>query len=96
MSGIRSITRIEPGQLALVMGVMNALLGILFAILMFCISLLVPKGPASPFGSLGSGFFLILIPIFYGIFGYIGGFIGAFIYNFVANTVGGVKVTISD
>jgi hypothetical protein len=94
MSSIRSITRIEPGQFALMMAAIGALFGILFALLIFMFASIVPTG--SPYAALGKGFTVILLPIFYGIGGYIFGLIEAFVYNLVAGTVGGIKVTVSD
>jgi hypothetical protein len=94
MSNIRSITRIEPGQFALIMGVTYVLIGIIIGVLMYLFTSMIPM-PA-PFGSAARGIGVIFIPIVYGIIGYICGFIGAMIYNLVAGTVGGIKVTVSD
>ncbi len=93
MSSIRSITRIEPGQFALVMGATYALMGIIFAILMFMFASLLP---VPGIGNMGRGLAVFLIPVIYGVLGYVCGFIGAAIYNLVAGTVGGIKVTVSD
>jgi hypothetical protein len=94
MSSIRSITRIEPGQFALIMGVTYVLIGIIIGVLMYLFTSMIPM-PA-PFGSAARGLGVIFIPIIYGIIGYICGFIGAMIYNLVAGTVGGIKVTVSE
>lgn len=94
MSSIRSITRIEPGQFALIMGVTYVLLGIIIGLLMYLFTSMIPM-PA-PFGNTARGIGVIFIPIIYGVFGYICGFIGAVIYNLVAGTVGGIKVTVSE
>jgi ABC-type antimicrobial peptide transport system permease subunit len=94
MSSIRTISRIEPAQFALILGVTYALLGILFGVLFFVFSSFIPSSAGFP--GMSGGFMIIMFPIMYGIFGYIGGFIGALIYNMVAGTVGGVKVTVTD
>ena len=94
MSSIRSISRIEPGQFALVLGATYALVGVFLAIFFFLISSFIPA--SAGFGFMGRGFMIILFPVFYGVGGYISGFIGAWIYNLVSGTVGGVKVTVAD
>ena len=94
MSSIRTITRIEPGQFALILGVTYALLGIIVGILMFMFVSLIPNMPAM--GGMGRGMTVIFIPILYGVFGYVFGFIGAAVYNLVAGSVGGIKVTVSE
>ncbi len=94
MSSIRSISRIEPGQFALVLGATYALLGIFGAIMIFLFTSFIPASAGIP--AMGRGIWIILIPIMYGVFGYIGGFIGALIYNLVCGTVGGIKVTVAD
>lgn len=94
MSNIRSITRIEPGQLALMMGAGYAILGVIIGLLLFAVAAAVPK--STPFAGMTGGVAVIAMPIIYGIIGYIGGLITALVYNFVAGTVGGIKVTVSD
>ncbi len=95
MSNIRSITRIEPGQFALMMGATYALLGIIFGVIVFAFVAAIPMAGAS-FGALGRGMGVLFFPVIYGIIGYIGGLVGALIYNLAAGTVGGIKVTVSD
>jgi hypothetical protein len=95
MTGIRTISRIEPGQLALVMGGTYVLFGIIGAVLVYAFASMIPSASSSTFGMM-TGFGVILIPVFYGIFGYIGGFIAAVIYNVVCGTVGGIKVTVEE
>ncbi len=94
MSSIRSITRIEPGQFALIMGVTYVLLGIILGVMMFLFTSMIPM--PTPFGSAARGVGAIFSPIIYGVLGYVSGFIGAIVYNLVAGTVGGIKVTVSD
>lgn len=94
MSSIRSISRIEPGQFALIMGATYALLGILFAILLFMFTAFIPASVG--LGAMSRGIGVLFVPILYGILGYVSGFIGAAIYNLVAGTVGGIKVTVTE
>ena len=94
MSSIRSITRIEPGQFALIMGVTYLLIGIIIGVLMYLFTSMIPM--PTPLGSTARGIGVIFIPIIYGVIGYICGYIGAAIYNLVAGTVGGIKVTVSE
>jgi hypothetical protein len=93
MSSIRSITRIEPAQFALIMGATYALIGIIFAVVMF---LFMSIAPFPGLGGIGRGVGVIFFPVIYAILGYVIGFIGAMLYNLVAGTVGGIKVTVSD
>jgi hypothetical protein len=94
MDNIRSISRIEPGQLALMMGAGYAILGVIFGLLFFGVASFLPA--ASPFGGMGPAMMIVAFPIMYGIMGYILGLISAVIYNILAGTVGGIKVTVSD
>lgn len=94
MSSIRSISRIEPGQFALIMGATYVLFGILAAVVLFMFTSLIPA--SAGLGSMSRGIGVIFVPIIYGVLGYVCGFIGAVIYNLVAGTVGGIKVTVTD
>lgn len=94
MGNIRSITRIEPGQLALMSGAGYAIFGLIFGLIFFGIASVMPA--ARQFGGMAPALLIIVFPIMYGIFGYIGGLISAAIYNILAGIVGGIKVTVSD
>jgi transmembrane protein DUF3566 len=93
MSTIRSITRIEPAQFALIMGATYALIGIIMAVFTFLFMSFVPL---PGLGGIGRGVGVIFFPVIYAILGYVIGFIGAVLYNLVAGTVGGIKVTVSE
>jgi hypothetical protein len=95
MSSIRSISRIEPGQFALIVGATYVVFGIFAAVLVYLFMSVMPI-PGLGGMNMGTGVTVIVLPILYGIFGYIFGFIGALIYNLVAGTVGGIKVTVSE
>ncbi len=51
-------------------------------------------------GAFGSALFgvgaIIILPIFYGIFGFIGTLIGAFLFNLAAGLTGGVEIEVKD
>lgn len=94
MSSIRSISRIEPGQFALIMGATYVLFGIIAAVLLFVFTSMIPA--SAGLGGMTRGIGVIFVPIIYGILGYVCGFIGAVIYNLVAGTVGGIKVTVTE
>jgi hypothetical protein len=94
MSSIRSISRVEPGQFALVTGVTYVFFGIIAAVLMFLFTSMMPA--TAGFGSMVRGVGVIFLPIIYGVLGYIFGFIGALVYNVVAGVVGGIKFTVTE
>ncbi len=54
MGNSRSITRIEPGQLALMMGAGYAILGLILGPIFFCIASVMPA--ARPFGGIAPAF----------------------------------------
>jgi hypothetical protein len=94
MSSVRSISRIEPGQFALIMGATYLLIGIIMAVLIFAFASFIPS--AAGLGMMTGGVTIIVIPIIYGVIGFVCGLIGAVIYNLVAGTVGGIKVTVTE
>ncbi len=99
MSSIRSISRIEPAQLALVSGIIYGVFGVIVFCLMFLSVSMVSMASMPMMGAwrgMASGAWLILMPVLYAVLGYISGFIGALVYNLVAKAVGGIKVTVSD
>lgn len=89
---IHRVRHIGVAQLAKTMGVLDALLGLVFAVCFFLIGSMVPSsglGKAFPMGGIGV---VILIPLLYGFFGYIVGALIAWLYNVVAGWVGGVEL----
>ena len=93
MSSIRSITRIEPAQFALIMGATYALIGIIMAVFTF---LFISIVPFPGLAGIGRGVGVIFFPVIYAILGYGGGCSGARLDNLCVGTVGGIKVTLSD
>ncbi len=76
------------------MGLIGAIFGIIYAFF-FAFSIgfstkSVLLGIAAFFG------FLILIPVFYGVFGFLGGLLGGALYNWAAKKIGGIKIEIGE
>jgi hypothetical protein len=86
------ITRVDPLQVAKVLGVLYVVIGfiILVPVFMFINKAAPQEAQGLGFG-LGMGFTLVM-PVIYGIFGFIFTLIGAALYNFVAGMVGGIEV----
>ena len=94
-----TIRRIGVLSTAKVLGVLYALLGLIFGALFTCISLFGALAARSVFGEGGGDFgalfgigAIIVLPILYGILGFIGGAIMAALYNLVAGWVGGIEL----
>jgi hypothetical protein len=82
----QQIRRFGVGQTAKVVGVLYALMGLVFVPIFLMGSMFSPNKPA-----FGAGFALLL-PILYGVLGFIFTAIACAIYNFVAGLVGGIEV----
>ncbi len=80
------IRRFGVGQTAKVVGVLYALMGVVFVPFVLIASMISPNK-----SGVGAGFALAL-PIIYGVCGFIFTAIGCAIYNFVAGLVGGIEV----
>ena len=96
MSSIRSISRIEPAQLALISGIIYGVFGIIVFCLMFLSVSMIRMPMMGAWGGMTGGVWMLLMPVLYAVLGYLSGFIGALVYNVVAKAVGGIKVTVSD
>jgi hypothetical protein len=83
------IRRFGVAQTAKVIGVLYALMGLIFVPFLLIVSLYAPSKPG-----FGPGFALLL-PIIYGVAGFIFTALGCVIYNFVAGLVGGVEVELN-
>jgi len=96
-----TVRRVGVFSLAKIMGVLYALLGLIFGALATCFSL-VGAMAAMPQLSEGSGDQLfgllfgvgaiIFLPLFYGLMGFISGLLMAFLYNLVAGWIGGIEL----
>jgi hypothetical protein len=87
---MRQIRRFGVFQTAKMIGVLYALMGLLFAPIFIIASMFGVEG--SPFGIV----FALLIPVIYGVLGFIMTAIGAAIYNGVAGLVGGIEVEFAE
>lgn len=83
----KQITHISPLQTAKVLAVMYFVIALPFLLLM-----LVMPGPRPPFFS----GLLLVMPIFYALFGFLFTLFGAWVYNFVAQRIGGIEFTTRD
>ncbi len=91
---VRRIRRLDPLQTGKVLGVLYALMGLIFLPIFWLIGKAMPA-EAGAGGSLLMGFG-IMMPIVYGLFGLIFGAIGAAIYNLVAGWTGGLQVEVEE
>ncbi len=91
---VRRIRRLDPLQTGKVLGVLYALMGLIFLPIFWLISKAMPA-EAGAGGSLLMGFG-IMMPIVYGLLGLIGGAIAAAVYNLVAGWTGGLQVEVED
>ncbi len=82
----QQILQFGVGQTAKVVGVLYALMGLIFVPIVLIVSMVSPNK-----SEFGAGFALAL-PIIYGVLGFIFTAIGCVIYNFVAGLVGGIEV----
>lgn len=84
----KTITRIGPLSAAKVMALLYFLISIPFMLIMAVVSLFAPAG-----GDRIGIVMIILVPIFYALFGFIFTLIGAWLYNLIASVVGGIEYT---
>jgi hypothetical protein len=82
----KQLIRVAPRQTAKVMAVLWFLFTLPFVLLMSLV-FMKAHGPKPPVG------FVLLMPVFYAVFGYIFTLIGAWLYNVVAKRVGGIEFT---
>ncbi|MBW2972868.1 hypothetical protein KY346_00570 [Candidatus Woesearchaeota archaeon] len=85
--GVFSLAKIQ----AILMAIMGLLVGIFYAILGTAMGPAMGAQGANLLHSLGL-LSIVIMPIFYGVFGFISGLIGGFLYNIVAGAVGGVEL----
>ncbi len=94
----KRLKRVAPLQLGIVSAAVYALLSLVFVPFILLATLFgatADKGTqvSAVFGGL---FMIILLPVFYTIFGFIGGIITAAIYNLVAKFTGGIEFTVEE
>jgi len=98
------IKRIAPLSAAKVAGLIYALIGLPFALLVWGVSLVglnysgMSNSPFLPFSpayvTTGGAIAVIVLPLFYGSFCFLMTLIGTSVYNLVAGLVGGVRVEV--
>ena len=82
------IRRFGVGQTAKVLGVLYALLGVLFIPFFMLASMFAPD---QSFGGVGLA---LIFPVIYGVIGFIFTAIGCLFYNLVAGWVGGIEIEV--
>ncbi len=103
----KKITRIGVLKCGLIQSVIGAVMGLIVGVIYFGMfsmgGLLSGISGMEEFGAMGAGIgigmgvaFLVLIPIFYAIFGFIGGVIIAAVFNLAAGWIGGIDVQLED
>jgi|tagenome__1003787_1003787.scaffolds.fasta_scaffold20785105_3 hypothetical protein len=98
----RTVKRFEPVQLGKMLGVLYALMGLIFVpffILFAAIGAFAQpnSGNQAGAGAIAVGVaagMALAMPICYGVFGFIFGLISAAIYNLVARWIGGIEVEV--
>jgi len=93
------VKRVVPLSAAKMVGVLNMLFGLLFGALISLVSILGGAiGAATDDNQFAGMLFgagaIIILPIFYGVFGFVTTLIGAALYNVVASMVGGVELEV--
>ena len=93
------VTKVGPLSFAKIAGMVYALMGLCFGGLVTLFSLVgaafVPQeADAGLMGMLFGVAAVVLLPIFYGVFGFVMTLIGAWLYNVVAGLVGGVELEV--
>jgi predicted Co/Zn/Cd cation transporter (cation efflux family) len=83
---VQRVRRFSIAQTAKVIGLLYAVMGLIFLPIFVIVALAAPRE-----AGFGIGFALVL-PILYGVMGFIVAAIGCALYNWVAGMVGGVEV----
>jgi hypothetical protein len=89
------ITRVGPLSVAKVVGLLNAIIGLLFGGVISLIGMAgfaAGESDASPFAALFGVGAVILLPIVYGCFGFVSTLIMAWLFNIIVGITGGVEV----
>ena len=100
----KELRRIAPLRAGVVVGILQGILGIIFAVPIFLIASLATLAAPNHAGAGGqtgvpvifTGVFIFFVPLFYAIIGFLTGLIGAAVYNLVANWTGGFIVEVRD
>ncbi|MBA2292967.1 MAG: hypothetical protein H0W15_10995 [Gemmatimonadales bacterium] len=87
---IQRLRRLDVGQMAKLMGVLNLMLGAVISIFIWLFGMLLPMGNDSGMFTFGA-VMLIALPVIYGLFGLVFGAIVAGLYNLAAGWTGGLE-----
>ncbi len=98
------IKRVEPMSAAKIAGLIYALIGLPFALLVWVVSLVglnysgLSNSPFLPFApayvTAGGAVAVVVLPIIYGSFCFLMTLLGAWLYNIVSGFVGGLRVDV--
>lgn len=91
---MKKITRIDPIQAGKVSGLLYLIIGLIIAVSLFLFATVMGSFNQAPSGLMGSSFFILLAPIFYGVVGFLGGILMAAAYNLIAQWTGGFHLKI--
>lgn len=83
---LQRIRRVSIGQTAKVVGVLYALLGLVFVPFFLIVAAVAPEQAGFGFG------FALVVPVLYGVIGFIFTAITCALYNWVAGMLGGIEV----
>lgn len=90
------IRRLSPHQNGKVFGILMAVNSLIFILPISLLVTLFPPAQQSGVENGHPGMFLLIMPVFYLIFGYISVAIGCLIYNFFYRFIGGIELDIVD
>lgn len=98
------IRRVDPMSCAKVLGLLNAVGGLIAGLMVSTIGLAAGQlaqqggGGAAPMaGAIGAMFgvgAIVFFPIVYGVIGFLAGVIGGLLYNVIAGLVGGIRLEV--
>jgi hypothetical protein len=93
----RILRKIGVFSLGKIYGVIGAVMDLIFGTIITIMSLALGSGMGNHGGAVGLIFgvgSIIVLPIFYGIFGFIAGLIVALVFNVVSGVIGGLEVEV--
>lgn len=91
---MKTIKRVSSKSVAKLVGLMYAIFGFVFGLLMFVMSLFSYSEETGVIGVVFGIAAPVFLPILYGVGGWIGGYISGGIYNLLAKRVGGIEIEI--
>ena len=88
---MKTLKRISPKSLAKLMGLMYAVFGLIFGLVMMLIALVTSAEEPGILGIIFGIAAPIFLTLIYGLMGWIGGYIAAWLYNLLAKRTGGIQ-----